>query len=98
MAILETLDWGRMGTWGPLAPPASPERLERLQLLYLVTRTSTAAYDDATAQAFLLGSNPILGDVSPLLAIADAARINAWPILVALDQMLDGTGEVVQAT
>lgn len=46
-------------------------REARLRLLYRIARTVAEAYDEETARAFLVGSNPQLGDRSPAVVIAD---------------------------
>jgi hypothetical protein len=66
----------------------SAEREARLRLLYRVARMVAGAYDAQTAQAFLRGSNPLLGDVAPLALIADAPAEQAAPQVIAAARAL----------
>lgn len=71
---------------GEVHPPE--EREARLRLLYRIARTITDAYDAETARAFLTGSNPQLGDQSPLLMIADEPTEQAAPEVVGAARAL----------
>ena len=71
---------------GEVHPPE--EREARLRLLYRVARTVAEAYDAATARAFLTGSNPQLGDRSPLLVIADDPTDRAGPEVIGAARAL----------
>lgn len=54
-------------------------REERMRLLYRVGRMVAELYTASTARAFLVGSNPQLGDRAPLLVIADELPEVAGP-------------------
>lgn len=71
---------------GEVHPPQ--EREARLRLLYRVARTVAEAYDAETARAFLTGSNPQLGDRSPLLVIADEPAEQAGPEVIGAARAL----------
>lgn len=71
---------------GEVHPPQ--EREARLRLLYRVARTVAEAYDADTARAFLTGSNPQLGDRSPLLVIADEPAEQAGPEVIGAARAL----------
>lgn len=71
---------------GEVHPPQ--EREARLRLLYRVARTVAEAYDADTARAFLTGSNPQLGDRSPLLIIADEPAEQAGPEVIGAARAL----------
>lgn len=47
------------------------DRESRLRLLYRVSRMISDAFDDETARAFLISSNPQLGDKSPAVILSD---------------------------
>lgn len=47
------------------------DRESRLRLLYRVARMVSEAFDYETARAFLISSNPQLGDKSPAIILSD---------------------------
>lgn len=53
------------------------ENEARLRLLYRVARSIELTYDQETARAFLRSSSPVIGDRSPVHAIADLDEAGA---------------------
>lgn len=67
------------------------DRENRLRLLYRVARMITKAFDNETARAFLISSNPQLGDKSPVVVLSDEAPLQAGPeILGAARALIEG--------
>lgn len=67
------------------------EREERLRLLFRVSRMVADAFDDETARAFLISSNPQLGDKSPVVTLSDERPPQAGPeILGAARALIEG--------
>ncbi len=67
------------------------DREDRLRLLYRVARMVAAAFDDETARAFLISSNPQLGDKSPITVLSDEKPAKAGPeILGAARALIEG--------
>lgn len=59
------------------------EVLQRLQDLYAVVWALSESYSPAVAAAFMRGTNPYLGDRSPLVMLAEDPVDKAGPALLA---------------
>lgn len=67
------------------------DREDRLRLLFRVARMVADAFDDETARAFLISSNPQLGDKSPLSILSDEKPAQAGPeVLGAARTLIEG--------
>lgn len=67
------------------------EREDRLRLLYRVARMVATAFDAETSRAFLISSNPQLGDKSPVVLLSDEKLSQAGPeILGAARALIEG--------
>lgn len=67
------------------------EREDRLRLLFRVSRMVADAFDDETSRAFLISSNPQLGDKSPVVILSDEKLSVAGPeILGAARALIEG--------
>lgn len=67
------------------------DREARLRLLYRVARMVSDAFDNETARAFLISSNPQLGDKSPAVVLSDEPPDQSGPeILGAARALIEG--------
>lgn len=69
--------------WASGTAIKQPDVAQRLQELFQVVRALDAAYSPAVATAFLRGTNPRLGDRSPLAVLATDDPDEAGPALLA---------------
>lgn len=76
--------------WADGADVESEVRAQRLQELYQVVWALSQRYTPAVAAAFLSGTNPYLGDRSPLVVLAEEEPGSAGPaILTAARQLIE---------
>lgn len=67
------------------------DRETRLRLLFRVARMIADAFDTETARAFLISSNPQLGDRSPITVLSDEDPTEAGPdVLGAARALIEG--------
>ena len=67
------------------------EREDRLRLLFRVSRMVADAFDDETSRAFLISSNPQLGDKSPAVILGDEKLSVSGPeVLGAARALIEG--------
>ena len=64
------------------------DREARLRLLFRVARMVAGAFDDDTARAFLISSNPQLGDKSPVVILSDQVPAQSGPELLGAARAL----------
>jgi len=88
-AALGLKDTRTLSSWARGGPIRSTDGEHRLQVLFRVVTALTDAFSPAVAAAFLRGSNPVLGDRSPMIVLADGSPAVAEPqLLSAVEAML----------
>lgn len=89
-ASLGLKDTRTLASWARGGPIKGVDAEHRLQVLYRVTTAVEEAFTPAVAAAFLRGTNPVLGDRSPLVVLADDPPGEAEPrMLAAVEALLD---------
>lgn len=87
-AAMGLKDTRTLSSWSHGGPIRSTEGEHRLQVLFRVVSALTEAFSPAVAAAFLRGSNPSLGDRSPMIVLADESPAAAEPQLLSAVEAL----------
>ena len=88
-AALGLKDTRTLSSWSGGGPIRGVDHQHRLQVLFRVTRAIDLAFGPPVAAAFLRGSNPTLGNTSPLVVLADQDPVVAEPeLMTAVEALL----------